>query len=103
MEKIVDIVSSKAWVDMMPIQPTPGGTLHVAVEINGNGRKASLVRKEPQGINPMILMLEIKLSLTDQYVENPQHLKYTEGLQSTDQYTSIEVYYEADMLAEITD
>jgi len=104
MEKeLIEIIKAEAWVDKQPIQPTPGGTLHVAVEMNGNGRRASLVRKNPQGINPAILMLEIILSITTEYVENPQQLKYKEGLQTSNQYTSIEIYFKAEKLAEITD
>jgi hypothetical protein len=99
----IEIIKAEAWVDTMPIQPTPGGTLHVTADINGNGRRAQLVKKVPQGINPEILMLEIKLSMTDEYVENPQHLSYAEQLQKSDQYKSIEIYFEDMKLKTISD
>ena len=103
MAKQIEIIKAEAWIDTMPIQPTPGGTLHVIADINGNGRRAHLVKKVPQGINPLILMLEIRLSLTDEYVKNPQHLTYVEHLQSTKQYETIEIYFENKKLKEITD
>jgi len=100
----IEIVDAEAWVDTQPTQPTPGGTLHVSVDINSNNHgRHYLHRKTPQGINPKILMLEIKVRPLLIYIYNPQRLTYTEGLSKTDQYTSIEIFSGADSLETITD
>jgi hypothetical protein len=92
----------KAWVNKMPIQPTPGGTLHVTGEVDTQSTdQASLIRKVPQGINPAILLLELQVG---GFVpaKNPQKVHYTEGL-TTEVYTSIEIHYAGKKIAEITD
>ena len=49
----------KAWIDAMP--PAPPRLIGVTgeIEVPTSGWQAELVRKEPQGFNPMILLLEV--------------------------------------------
>lgn len=96
----VEIISAEAWVNTQPIQPTLGGTLNVVVTLNTVDRRgASLVKRIPQGFNPKILILDIVLSPNRIIIENPQEIKYTENLESSDQYTSIEIYFESDKVS----
>jgi hypothetical protein len=90
----IEIIKAEARVDTMPIQPTAGGTLKVEIEFNGNGRIASLVKRKPQGINAKILLLEISYGMTEQYVANPQTVSYQEGLKTSKQYNTVEIYFE---------
>jgi hypothetical protein len=98
----IRIDHAEAWINIMPPLPTAGGTLHVFVEIvsNNHGRHF-LAKKVPQGINPKILMLEIKLTPEDIFIFNPQRLTYSEDLSKQDQYASVEVYSGINRLAVI--
>ncbi len=103
LEKI-KIEHAEAWVDTMPMQPTPGGTLHVHVElISDNHGRHFLVKKVPQGINPAELLLEIKVSPLEIYISNPQNLTYTEGLTKPKQYNAVEIFFEGNSVAVIDD
>lgn len=87
---------------MQPVQPTSGGTLHVLTEIViDNNRKVSLEKAVPQGINPLILMLNFIESRTDQFVENPQEVRYSDQLQAKGQHTSVELRFHGDLLTTI--
>ena len=98
----IKIQHAEAWVDTMPIQPTPGGTLHVHVElISNNHGRHFLVKKVPQGINPSILLLEIKISPLDIFIYNPQNLTYTEGLSNPKQFNEIEIFSAGKQVAKI--
>lgn len=60
-----------AWCDTMPPGPP---RLHVRgkVEFTTGGYKAELVRAEPQGINPAILLLDLMITApTDDVVTQP--------------------------------
>lgn len=92
----------KAWIDKQPVQPTPGGTLHVTGEVDTQSTdQARLVKKVPQGINPNILLLELEIGGIVP-AKNPQKVHYTDGLQN-ETYTSIEIFYEENVIASITD
>ncbi len=98
----IKIIKAEAWVDTQPIQPTPGGTLHVVVEFNGENRQALLVKRVPQGINPEILLLNLEYTANHILVNNPQTVEYTEELPgSSNYYQSIEIYFEDNVVAEI--
>jgi hypothetical protein len=97
----ITFTDGKAFIDLQPIQPTPGGTLHVIGEVNtDNTNEAKLQKREPQGINPSILLLEI-IELDFAPAEKPQKVDYTEGLNTTDQYSSIEIFVEDEQVATI--
>lgn len=88
----INVVHSEAWINTQPIQPTPGGSLHVILDINSNTHaRHFLVKTTPQGINPAILLLEVKAMPYEIYISNPQQLTYVEHLASSDQYSLIEI------------
>jgi hypothetical protein len=92
----------KAWVNKQPIQPTPGGTLHVIGEVDTQSTdQARLIKKVPQGINPKILSLELQIG---GFVpaKNPQLLHYSQGLVN-ESYTSIDIFYNNAIVATIKD
>ena len=97
------VIKAEAWVNTMPIQPTPGGTLDVVLEFNGNGARADLKKAVPQGINPKILILDLVYSPDAILIHNPQTSKYSEGLHTSTQYSSIQINFEGSKLAEIND
>jgi hypothetical protein len=100
----IKIQHAEAWIDSMPAQPTAGGTLHVFVELVSNNHGRHFLKKMiPQGVNPAILMLEIKISLLDIFIFNPQHLTYTEGLSTAGQYSTIELYSNGKRIETITE
>lgn len=101
MGNLIKIISAEAWVDTQPIQPTLGGTLHVVVTFDGQGAQGFLEKKIPQGINPNILLLELNFSPNRILIPNPQEVKYTEGLETSNQYSSIEIFDEENIVAEI--
>lgn len=103
MSKVIEVIKAEAWVNTMPIKLSPGGTLIAEVAINGNGIKASLDKKEVQDNDTDVLVLEIVLSVTDEYTANPQKLKYSEKLQRSDEYKLIEIHFRLEKLAEITE
>ncbi len=94
----VQINKADAWVDTMPVQPTPGGTLHVSLEVLFKGqdehRYASLKKRIPQGINHAILILDIVFGNIEIYMPSSRHLQYAEGLQQSSEFTSIEIYFD---------
>lgn len=101
-EKII-LNHAEAWVDVMPVQPTAGGTLHVVVELNSDNHGRNFLKKVvPQGINPRILLLEIKISPNDIFIPNTQHATYVEGLDQSDQFTSIEIQFDGSVITDIS-
>jgi hypothetical protein len=100
----IKIDHAEAWVNIMPPVPTPGGTLHVFVEMSSNNHGRHFLQKTiPQGINGSILILDLKVSLLDIFISNPQRLTYSEGLGKPQQYTRIEIHSEGSRLATIDD
>ena len=99
-----NVTSSKwvAWINQEPLQPTNEGTLHVTGEVDSHSTKFAVLRKKnPQGINEKILLLEIKLYSGIIPVNNPQLLHYSEELEST--YSSIEIFYGSQKVTQIAD
>ena len=91
--------SWKAFIDLQPIQKTPGGTLRVIGKVDThNTNEAKLHKREPQGVNPAILLLEI-IELDFVPADNPQEVRYEEGLNTTDQYSTIEIFVEDEKVA----
>jgi hypothetical protein len=91
-----------AWVNLMPILPTPGGTLHVTGDVDTHSADFSFLEKaNPQGINPKILLLNLVVETGYVPATNPQKVHYTEGLQQKDQYTSIEIFYQGERIVMI--
>jgi hypothetical protein len=78
-----------AWVNTMPGTGKP--TLHVSGVIMAGPEKVryELVRAEPQGINPKILILEVRPTPTNG--TNRVDLRFEEEVQGKDQFTSIEI------------
>jgi hypothetical protein len=78
-----------AWVNTMPGTGKP--TLHVSGVIMAGPEKVryELARVEPQGINPKILILEVRPQPTNG--TNRIDLRFEEQVQGKDQYTSIEI------------
>jgi len=100
----IQIINFDAWVDMQPIQPTPGGTLIVSLDYNSNDYGFhNLVQMSPQGINPQILMLELTYASELIYIQNPRHNNYSQNLNKTNQYTSIELHYGGEKIRSIND
>ncbi|MEN9582307.1 MAG: hypothetical protein RL641_261 [Candidatus Parcubacteria bacterium] len=97
----IKVLASQAWENLEPPLPSPGGTLHVIVDIDGTGKRAHLIKKHPQGINPKILLIEIVVEESSESLKNPQHLSYTEILESLHQYSEISVLFDGQLLAEI--
>ncbi len=93
-----------AWINKQQIQPTTYGTLHVTGEtITHPSKVAVLVKKNPQGINSQILLLEIVLHPSGIPTKQPQQLHYVETLVEENQYSSIEVFYLEEKIITITD
>jgi hypothetical protein len=87
----------KAWLNEMP------GSKHKLIvtgelEVPTSGWKAELTRKEPQGINPTILMLEVHAQapqgMVSQIVQKLP-LRYEQTV-SADSYTQVTILYEND-------
>jgi hypothetical protein len=78
-----------AWVNTMPGTGKP--TLHVSGAIMAGPEKVryELARVEPQGINPKILILEVRPAPTNG--TNRIDLRFEEEVRSKDQFTSIEI------------
>lgn len=94
----------KAIVDLQPIQPTPGGTLYVTGEVDTHSTDLAFLEKAvPQGINPKILLLNLKVETGTIPVKNPQRVRYSEGLQQKNQYSSVEILFEGKLEATITE
>jgi len=81
----------KAWINVMPGQPTPGGTLHVKGEVDTQSADfAFLERRNPQGINERILFyLQVKTGTVP--ANNPQEINYSENLDIRNPYDLIEI------------
>ena len=91
----------KAFIDLQPILQTPGGTLRVIGTVDTqNTNEAKLLKREPQGINPTILLLEV-IEVDTLPVKNPQEVRYEEGLMDKEQYSSIEIFFGEDLLTKI--
>jgi hypothetical protein len=60
---LVDVVNAKGWYAWTNLQPPPPNNFHVVGEVlvPNPGVKAILTPKEPQGINPTILLLDLIL------------------------------------------
>lgn len=94
----------EAWVNAMPIQPTPGGTLHVIGKVDTHSTDfAHLEETVPQGVNPAILLLTLKVQGGIVPATNPQDVHFTKGLQKSDQYTSIEILHDGKVIKTIKD
>ncbi len=90
----IQIIKAEAWANTQPVQPTQGGTLIVHVEYNSNQHGFhNLQPAVPQGINLKILLLEITDSTELIFIFNPRHNRYSQGLNTPDQYTSIDLIY----------
>lgn len=78
-----------AWVNTMPGTGKP--TLYVTGSLMAGPEKVryELARAEPQGINPKILILEVRPNPTNG--TNRIDLRFEEKVGSKDQYTSIEI------------
>ncbi len=99
-----NITTSKweAWINLMPVQPTPGGTLHVTGEVNTHSTNFAFLQKAiPQGINAEILLLDLKVERGFVPATNPQQVYYTEGLLQQNQFTGIEILYKGKTIATI--
>ena len=86
----------KAWVNKMPGPGTPHhNTLHVVGTVDTYSKDlAYLQKREPQGINPHILLLDLHVITGFVPVDNPQRVHYYENLAEEQSYKSIEIYYE---------
>ena len=92
----------QARIDKQPIQPTPAGTLHVTGDVDTRTTDAArLIKKEPQGINPRILMLEVKVGGIVPAESNPQEVRYKEELLAEKPYDSVEIYNHNNRIATI--
>jgi hypothetical protein len=100
----ITISKWQAWINLMPIQPTFGGTLHTTGEADTNSTDFAFLEKAiPQGFNPKILLLKLKVETGIAPVTNPQQLHYKEELQQKNQYTIIEIHSNGNLEATITD
>lgn len=82
-------------MNLMPVQPTAGGTLHVTGEVNTHSTDFAFLQKRvPQGISPKILLLDLLVFTGIKPEKNPQWVRYNEALETKDQYSSIEIYYD---------
>lgn len=92
-----------AWIDMMPIQPTPGGTLHVIGQVDAGTALAFLRKRQPQGFNPHILLLDLHVVNGIVPVKNPQQVHYSEGLDKDQRYTEVDIFFEGKEVGKITE
>jgi hypothetical protein len=90
---IINVLAAEAWDDLTPPLLSEGGMLHVIADIEGTGKRAHLVKKFPQGINPNVLQLEIKITNTRTKIEEYQFLSYTELLLKRKQYSEISIHF----------
>lgn len=89
-----------AWINLMPPLPTPGGTLHVIGTVDTNSSDfAFLQKKVPQGTNPKILLLDLKVETGTIPAKNPQLVHYTESLTDKKQYHTVEIFYKQERIA----
>ncbi|MDB5198716.1 MAG: hypothetical protein JWO92_679 [Chitinophagaceae bacterium] len=89
----------KAWVDTMPLQK--GGKLYVHgdIKVSDIKIKYSVIRSEPQGINPVILLLEVQPK--PDAGDNSFHLEYHEQLQDPTKYTQITIQVPPDETVDV--
>ncbi|MEO6282992.1 MAG: heme peroxidase family protein [Dyadobacter sp.] len=101
---IGDAFDWRATINLQPIQPTAGGTLSVTAKIKMHHeiKVAILQKRIPQGINPSILQLEI-VKVDAEFEGDIQEIRFEENLNTTDQYSLIEVFVGSDVVANITD
>lgn len=100
--KDIEVIKAEAWVNTQPLQPTKGGTLIVSLDYNSNNHGFhNLQPAVPQGINPKVLLLQLTDSGTMIFIQNPRHNNYSQGLSSSNQYTSIDIIYEGNIVASI--
>lgn len=70
-----------AWVNLMMPGPTPSGTLHVVGKVDTHSANFAFLEKAvPQGINPAILLLNLRTEIGIAPAANPQKVSYTEAL-----------------------
>lgn len=77
----------------MPGTP-PNNTLHVIGTVDAHSTELAFLRKRnPQGINKQILILDLFVVMGFVPVDNPQRVHYSENLTADNDYSSIEIYY----------
>ena len=92
-----EILKPRAHMDLMP----PGKRLSVSFYANGDGRKIELTPKDPQGVNPKILLLEMTYSPNKKKESNPQLVTYHDN-NAKIEYDMVEIYSDMKMVDEIT-
>lgn len=90
----------KAVQDLQPPRNTPGGTLKITgvLKYDGNTTSPSLLPREPQGINPKILMLEV---INPTKGKTELNYTYTHTMMTEDQFTSVEIYSKGEKIADL--
>lgn len=92
-----------AWVNLMMPGPTPSGTLHVVGKVDTHSANFAFLEKAvPQGINPAILLLNLRTETGIAPAANPQNVSYTEALSAKDQYSEVQVWCHGKLEATIT-
>lgn len=93
-----------AWVDKMPVQATPSGTLHIIGKVDAHSTALAFLRKRAlQGINDKILIIDLLVVSGFVPVENPQWVHREIELLESDQFNSIEIIFEEKKIAEVLD
>ncbi len=93
-----------AWLNTMPPRPDD---FHVVgdVQIPNPGVEANLTMRQPQGINPQILLLDLHLiqkpGLWPQIVSITQARYDRVIVSSTHPYTAVQIFYESQQIAYI--
>lgn len=89
----------EAWVDTMPGDKP---TLHVSADADTHSIDlAVLEKREPQGTNPEILLLDLKTFTGTKPESNPQQIHYKEELKNAEQYEQIDVYFSGELIKRI--
>lgn len=102
--KIIKHENWKGWINKQPIQPTQFGTLNVTGEVTTNPSvQSTLIKRNPQGINSTILLLDVILSKSELPTKQPQRVHFSESLNNEATYESIEIHYNAEKIANIPD
>lgn len=96
-----NVTTSKweAWIDVMPGDMP---SLHVTAEVDTHSADMAILEKRmPQGINPKILLLDLKTFSGTKPETNPQQVKYTEEVHNTEVYEQVDVFYDDEVIASI--